>query len=331
MLQIINGDALTELRKMPDEQFRCCVTSPPYFGLRDYGHADQIGHEATPDAYTAKLVEIFGEIKRVLTDDGTLWLNIGDCYAGSGKGGNPGDSPFIKQKSNAGSLTTRGRKQSTPQLDAKQLIGIPWRVAFALQCDGWFLRSDIIWAKPNCMPESVTDRPTRSHEYLFLLSKSSRYFYDADAIKEPAIYFGLTGQDDSGFKDATNFKGKHSALTGGAYHPPGQSAHGNARDHSNQMDKTEQCSGMRNKRDVWTVPVSSYADAHFATFPEALILPCILAGTANGDAVIDPFGGSGTTAKVAIENGRRAALIELNPEYVKMAHKRCHTTIGLAI
>ncbi len=281
-LTIIQGDCRTALRDMPSESVNCCVTSPPYWGLRDYGHADQIGQEKTPQEFVETMRQVFSEVRRVLRKDGTCWLNLGDSYSTGSSGQNfldpKGERPGGGRLKEAGGYGHTGRKK-IPGLKSKDLIGIPWRVALALQADGWWLRSDIIWAKPNSMPESVTDRPTRSHEYLFLLTKSERYHYDHEAIKEP-----MAGGD-----------------------------------------------GLRNKRDVWTMPTASYSDAHFATYPPDLIKPCILAGCPVGGTVLDPFGGSGTTGMVALELGRKAILIELNPEYAKLAEGRCFVTPGLAI
>lgn len=305
------GDVRERLREVPDASVQTCVTSPPYFGLRDYGHAGQIGLESSPDAYVAELVAVFREVRRVLRDDGTLWLNLGDSYSGSGPSGASYQSATTKARAGqkrdgsfaiSATLEARGltyaEKKPIPAagLKAKDLIGIPWRVAFALQADGWYLRSDIIWAKPNPMPESVTDRPTKSHEYLFLLSKSERYYYDADAIAEPAEK-GAAGSTFNGGKTATHQLGRSS-------------------------DVPREDSGTRNKRTVWTVPTSPYKGAHFATFPPALIEPCILAGSNTGDTVLDPFGGAGTTGLVADRLGRNAILCELNPAYAKMAYER---------
>ncbi|MCC7107641.1 MAG: site-specific DNA-methyltransferase [Chloroflexi bacterium] len=325
---IWTGDCLASLRQMPDAGVQTCVTSPPYFGLRDYGVDGQIGLEPTPGAYVAKMVEVFAEVRRALRDDGTLWLNLGDSSAGSGKGGNPEDSPHDKQRTNRGTLVARpGDRMQCYGLKPKDLIGIPWRVAFALQADGWYLRSDIIWHKPNPMPESVTDRPTRAHEYLFLLAKSERYYYDHDAIKEDAVYSGITGMDDTGFKNAAEFDGKHGeAAKAGEQRRDKQRGHSRRHagfnDRWDAMTKAEQCSGKRNKRDVWTVAPANYPDAHFATFPPKLIEPCIKAGCPAGGVVLDPFGGSFTTAEVALELGCDAVLCELNPKYVEMGKRR---------
>ena len=272
---------------------RCCVTSPPYWGLRDYGVAGQLGLEKTPEEYVAKMVAVFREVRRVLAEDGTLWLNLGDSYAAN-RSYQVTDSKHIPVGNTTASSVPDGLK-------SKDLVGIPWRVAFALQADGWYLRSDIIWAKPNPMPESVTDRPTKSHEYLFLLSKAERYYYDAAAIAEPAINAGLTihinGNDgmDAGYDGNRTRDGFRRGVTIG---------------------------DTRNARSVWTIATQPYPEAHFATFPEELARRCIVAGSKAGDAVLDPFGGSGTVAAVAVGNGREAWHIDLNPTYLEMAQRR---------
>lgn len=275
---------------MPDGVVQTCITSPPYWGLRDYGCDGQLGLEKTPDEYVKRMVEVFREVRRVLRDDGTLWLNIGDSYSAGGC-----DGMYPKQASNKGAVT--GAKKPPDGYKPKDLVGIPWLLAFALRADGWYLRSDIIWHKPNPMPESVTDRPTKSHEYLFLLSKSQRYYYNADAIKEPA-------SPDYSVRDRDNTKLNNT---------PGRTKMGGLV--TNEYE-------YRNKRTVWTIPTQPYKDAHFATFPPALVNPCILAGSKECDLVLDPFGGSGTTGYRAKEMGRDYTLIELNPEYAKMAQRR---------
>lgn len=293
--------------------------------LQKYFCPAEIGLEATPDEYVANMVEVFRLVRELLNDDGTLWLNLGDSYAAS-QSNNGGYSA----KSTLAGFTnpnTKGRvanDATKPRLlrhgfKPKNLIGIPWRVAFALQASGWYLRSDIIWSKPNSMPESVTDRPTKSHEYIFLLSKSERYYYDADAIKEPAIYFGLTGQDESGYKDAQSYAGKHAKSDKQRGH---SRRHAGFNERWDAMEKAQQCSGMRNKRSVWTVATAHYSGAHFATFPPALIEPCVMAGSRAGDIVFDPFLGSGTTAQVAQALGRRWLGCELNPAYVELIDRR---------
>ena len=311
--KIIQGDCLEVLKSLPDGIINTCITSPPYFGLRDYGVDGQIGLEETPDQYVAKLVEVFREVWRVLRNDGTLWLNLGDSYAGSGMGAaNYPDCASEKQKSNLGSTTAKGRGGMTYGLKPKDLIGIPWRVAFALQADGWYLRQDIIWAKPNPMPESVTDRCTKSHEYIFLLSKSQKYYYDNEAIKEPIAEStkkfggGKKGWGKSNINHATP-QGTH-----------GPSLRGEGR-------CGESSDGTRNKRSVWTVATKPFSEAHFATFPEDLIKPCILAGCPESGIVYDPFMGSGTTAFVAKKLGRHYLGSELNPDYIKIANDRIYS------
>lgn len=323
MIQIIQGDCIEVMRTLPDESVQCCVTSPPYWGLRDYGVDGQIGLEKTPEEYVAKMVAVFREVRRVLKPDGTLWLNLGDSYAGSGRGygdhGEPG-----KQETNAGSLAFanhKGPDAVNSGLKPKDLVGIPWRVAFALQADGWYLRQDIIWHKPNPMPESVRDRCTKSHEYIFLLTKRPKYYYDAEAIKEPAY-----GWNGSRFEDGKNLQvhpnvGKQRKPAGwdtgsgshGSFHRDGR---------AKEIEYTETDSATRNKRSVWTVTTKPYSDAHFATFPPDLIEPCIMAGSRVGDTVLDPFGGAGTTALVCSYLSRGCISIELNPEYVQLSKKR---------
>ena len=321
MSKVLNGDCLTVLKSLEAESVNCCVTSPPYWGLRDYGHDGQLGLESTPEEYVAKMVEVFREVKRVLKDDGTLWLNLGDSYASTKEGNTNGTAGMVKQKAGVNDNTT---KRTIPKdLKPKDLCGIPWRVAFALQADGWYLRQDIIWHKPNPMPESVTDRCTKSHEYIFLLSKLSQYYFDSEAIKErsvcndPRMVDGFVPKSVNGKHsiDSQNSANRHkSAIT------PGQTPHGKAlRRMSGESDPSYP---YRNKRSVWSVTTSPYSGAHFATFPEELIEPCIRAGCPEGGTVLDPFFGAGTTG-VVCKNYRREYLgIEINPEYVKIAEKR---------
>ena len=312
---VLHGDCRELLATLDAGSVQTCVTSPPYFGLRDYGVAGQIGLEATPDAYVAELVAVFREVRRVLSDDATLWLNLGDSYhAGqsaargspdrstlTGGGGRYRTGSKVEKAFNEQKPTKRANDGSTKP---KDLLGIPWRVAFALQADGWYLRSDIIWHKPNPMPESVTDRPTKSHEYLFLLAKSERYYYDADAIAEPAIHAGRIVRATDADTAKNGQKGEHGATAFGF----------------TQHDTLVKSD--RNRRTVWTIPTAPYRGAHFATFPPALIEPCILAGSKRGDTVLDPFGGAGTTGLVADRLGRNAVLCELNPAYATMARHR---------
>lgn len=283
-----------------------CVTSPPYFGLRDYGHKGQIGLEQTPEEYIAAMVEVFRCVRDLLADDGTLWVNIGDSYAGGG-GGNYSKSE--KQTSHGEHITNvRNRSDwlATTGLKPKDLIGIPWMLAFALRADGWFLRQDIIWAKPNPMPESVRDRCTKAHEYVFLLSKSGRYFFDQEAAMEPVAESTIQrlGQ-------ATLDK------QAGRNRVPGKT-NGNMK----AVGRTDK----RNRRSVWTVATKPYKGAHFATFPPALIEPCILAGSRPGDVVLDPFMGSGTTAAVALQHGRQYLGCELNTDYQPLQTERIEAT-----
>lgn len=318
--RLLLGDVRETLRGVADQSVHCVVTSPPYFGLRDYGMAGQIGLEPTPDAYVAELVAVFREVRRVLRDDGTLWLNLGDSYAAN-RSYQVTDSKHIDVGNNGASRVPDGLKP-------KDLIGIPWRVAFALQADGWYLRSDIIWHKPNPMPESVTDRPTKSHEYLFLLTKSERYYYDADAIAEDALYAdprmvdGFVPKSVNGKHDETDSQSAAVRVRKTDKQRGHSRRHAGFNDRWDAMEKAEQCSGKRNKRTVWTVATSPYKGAHFATFPPALIEPCILAGCPVGGTVLDPFGGAGTTGLVADRHGRNAILCELNPEYATLAGDR---------
>lgn len=316
--KILEGDCIESLKTLDDESVNCCVTSPPYWGLRDYGESDQLGLEETPEEYVANMVKVFSEVKRVLTKDGTLWLNLGDSYAGSGKGRNPDGSVHVsaliaKQGSSAGTIMGNVHSGLVPEgLKPKDLVGIPWRVAFALQADGWYLRQDIIWHKPNPMPESVTDRCTKSHEYIFLLSKSSKYYYDHEAVKEKCSEANI---EDFKRRKTLNNKGK------------GKGTYDEARpDLCRGRDAYMPDDFMRNKRSVWTVNTRPYPEAHFATYPTKLIRPCIKAGCPKGGVVLDPFGGSGTTAEVANELHRDAILCELNPEYCKLINKRLSLT-----
>lgn len=298
---VIHGDARHALATLQPESVNCCVTSPPYWGLRDYGHDGQIGLEQTPEAYVSELVAVFREVRRVLRADGTVWLNLGDSYGSGGMSNPSGSSTLIGGKDRGASGYSISRTVP-PGLKPKDLVGIPWRVAFALQADGWYLRSDIIWAKPNPMPESVTDRPTKSHEYVFLLSKGSRYYFDAEAIKEEAL------RPTVRHKSTRKTNVQEAAFLGNA--PTNLGRCGTAED------------GTRNARTVWTIATQPYPEAHFATFPPALARRCIRAGCPVGGTVLDPFAGSGTTGAVAIEEGREFVGIELNPAYVALAEKR---------
>ena len=319
MNRVIFGDCRDTMRDLKAQGVRvqCCVTSPPYYGLRDYGHPGQIGLEKTPAEYVAALVEVFEGVRDLLAEDGVLWLNLGDSYNAAGREGH-GTRTGYKQGTNRASATKADNcRPSVDWLKPKDLIGIPWRVAFALQEAGWYLRQDVIWHKPNPMPESVTDRCTKSHEYLFLLTKSERYYFDADAIKEDAVGQNL-----------------HD-LTGPGYAAPGQAPNtGNRKAlrtdiesrHRSQIKGGQSLQaepdGRRNRRSVWTVPTQPYAGAHFAVFPAALIEPCVLAGSRPSDVVLDPFMGSGTTAQVAQALGRQWIGCELNTEYAPLQQAR---------
>lgn len=356
MINLLQGDCREVLKTLPGVSVQCVVTSPPYYGLRDYGTAkwegggdgcdhretdrrnsrdkgafhggddtaqthpygdvcqrcgairidSQLGLEPTPDAYVANLVAVFREVRRVLRDDGTVWLNLGDSYSA---GGGDTYTGFNERYDGTG---LNGKQTEThdhfvklgdKRLPSKNLLGTPWRVAFALQADGWWLRQDIVWAKPNPMPESVTDRCTKSHEYVFLLTKSARYYYDNEAVKEPS-----TSQDGK----AADFKRntKEQLI-------PGQDVVQHRVDRDSTID-----TGLRNKRDVWIIATQPYSEAHFATMPEKLVEPCVLAGSKPSDVVLDPFNGAGTVGLVALKLGRSYIGIELNPEYIEMTRCR---------
>jgi DNA modification methylase len=303
---IIIGDAKTELKKLQSGSIDCCVTSPPYYGLRDYGVDGQIGLEETPEKYVEKLVDIFKEVSRVLKDDGTIWLNIGDSYAGNG-GHKDKNNIGDKQQTNNGSLGNTYRSPGKIGLKKKDLIGIPWMLAFALRESGWYLRQDIIWHKPNPMPESVKDRCTKAHEYIFLFSKSEKYYFDSEAIKEPFTSAGEHAKRKRIVKSTGNSEESTKSMDGG---------HNMLGDPQNG----------RNKRSVWTVSTKPYKGAHFATFPPDLIEPCILAGCPENGIVLDPFAGSGTVGEVAKKNGRDFILIELNQNYKTLIDSRIEKT-----
>lgn len=365
------GDCRDGLRKMIAEgiKVQCCVTSPPYWALRDYGVAGQIGLEKTMPEFIAAIVEVFSLVREVLADDGVCWINLGDSYSGSWGAQSRPNGNDIGSTLRGGSMLSARQIAAAPKttgtgstkrtgLKPKDICGIPWRVAFALQDSGWWLRQDIIWAKPNPMPESVTDRCTKSHEYVFMLTKCAKYYYDADAIKEPAIYFDddrkARAQDthksapDSTRNGIRKYKvpsgwdtgqGSHDELTGrypkspvykdarsyNGKHEDKQRGHGRRHagfnDRWDEMTETEQCA-MRNKRSVWTVATKPYSAAHFATFPPALIEPMIMATSRAGDIVLDPFLGSGTTAEVAQRLGRRWIGCDLNPAYTALQETR---------
>ena len=316
-VRILQGDCRQMLASLPDASVHCCVTSPPYFGLRDYGMVEQIGLEQTPAEFIDQLVTVFREVRRVLRDDGTLWLNIGDSYAQAGGRGKQGATSQRKGRSNVEAQEKRSSMKPPAGLKPKDLIGIPWMLAFALRADGWYLRQDIIWHKPNPMPESIRDRCTKAHEYVFLLSKSERYYFDAEAMREDAV--GKPLHD----------------LTGPGYKAPGQAPNtGNRKAlrtdiesrHRSQIQGGQSLmaepDGKRNRRSVWTVATKPFSEAHFATMAPELAETCIKAGCPIGGTVLDPFGGAGTTGLVADQLRRDAVLIELNPAYIDIARRR---------
>lgn len=332
---VYNEDCLTGLKNLPDESIDCCVTSPPYYGLRDYGTADQIGLEETPQMFVDKLVQVFEEVKRVLKPEGSLWLNLGDSYAAYKA--NTGDTKYA-------GFSNRPVHKSGWQygsLKPKDLIGIPWMVAFALRSSGWYLRQDIIWHKPNPMPESVTDRCTKSHEYIFLLSKSDKYYYDYEAIKtvmadttvQRLLQGGLglqKGSDRVPGKTNGPMKAVGALRKGYSHRGTGDkkmSGHSGNRD----ADGNIIGDGFANKRSVWTITTKPYSEAHFATFPQDLIVDCIKAGCPEGGIVLDPFMGAFTTALVAKKLNRHYVGFELNPEYIKIGNKRLHSELGMFI
>jgi DNA modification methylase len=344
-VRIMVGDCRKVLRTLPDDSVHCIVTSPPYWGLRDYGVAGQLGMERTLGEFIDVMVDVFAEVRRVLRPDGTLWLNLGDSYATSPNGRSAatvkelGNDDRSANKGNTACDGVRRNYAGEGYLKPKDLCGIPWRVAFALQSDGWWLRQDIIWSKPNPMPESVTDRCTKAHEYLFLLSKAERYFYDAEAIAERAtsgredmatngLRTGtayLNGNTDNSYKPGrASGNRSHKAVT--EYEQSDSEEH---RTKAGLLKVSEIAYLTRNKRSVWEIATSPFPGAHFATFPPALIEPCVLAGCPNGGTVLDPFGGAGTTGLVADRLGRNAILIELNQAYAEMAERRIRGDAGM--
>lgn len=302
--KIYYGNCINVLQTFPNKSINCCITSPPYYGLRDYGVSGQIGNEDTPEQYIENLVVVFDEVKRILKDDGVLWLNLGDSWAGSNQGAGT-KNPTLKQVSNHGTnyMTAERHKSKLSKLNGykpKDLIGIPWMAAFALREAGWYLRQDIIWAKGNPMPESVKDRCTKSHEYIFLLTKSRKYYFDNESIKEPAVT-----QPKARDKNKEGYQANYSK---GVRFSKGERVYG--------------ADEMRNKRDVWNINTKPCKEAHFATFPDTLIEPCVLAGCPEGGIILDPFMGAGTTGMVAKRNNRNYVGIELNPDYIQIAEKR---------
>lgn len=320
------GDAREVLSTFPERSIDCCVTSPPYYGLRDYGVSGQIGLEQTPEEYIERLVAVFHEVRRVLKDNGTLWVVIGDSYNGSGKAGN--NPEYMGKHTSFGKLhnpKTYGRPVKIPGLKPKDLIGIPWRLAFALQADGWWLRQDIIWQKLNPMPESVRDRCTKSHEYIFLLSKSAKYYFNSQAIAEPVANSMIERclQDLDHQQGSARVPGKmNDNMKACLPRYVGNKYTASEKFHRTKSGDIYEARPLRNKRSVWTVSTKPFKDAHFATFPDTLIVNCIKAGCPPEGVVLDPFIGSGTTAVVALREGRQYVGIELNPEYIGIAEKR---------
>ncbi len=328
--QILCGDALEVLKTIPDESVNCCVTSPPYFGLRDYGVKGQIGLEETVADYILRLLVVFREVYRVLKADGTLWINIADSYAGSGKGASNYQDNAKKylQGTNRGMLAHKLKSYPQNGIKAKDLMGIPWELALALRNDGWYLRQDIIWQKPNPMPESVKDRCTKSHEYVFLLSKSRRYYFDYEAIKEPCVGFDKTsprGSKGTLMPNSGRRKGNSKTFRGGGIYTNNRSFMNSSSAERNSHGNKDNPTGLRNKRSVWTVAtqgLKGLGEPHFATFPEKLIEPCILAGCPENGTVLDPFAGSGTTGVVAKKNNRGFIMIDINAMYCDLQRGR---------
>jgi DNA modification methylase len=356
-VRILQGDCRERLAELPDASVHCCVTSPPYFGLRDYGVDGQMGLESTPDEFVAGMVAVFREVRRVLRDDGTLWLNIGDSYAGSWGAQGHRETPATLSRSQINNHPKRASQTGAVKgfgCKPKDLIGIPWMLAFALRADGWYLRQDIIWSKPNPMPESVRDRCTKAHEYLFLLSKGQRYYYDQEATLEavsPNTHARLS-QDVQNQIGSERVPGKtngamkavgRSSWNGSAFHTGKTAEHQLGRASTNR--KFDPAAGnknnpsfdaamaimpeKRNKRSVWEVATQPFSEAHFATYPPALVEPCILAGCPTGGTVLDPFFGAGTTGLVADRLQRDCIGIELNPEYAAIAERRIHGDAGM--
>jgi DNA modification methylase len=313
--EVIVGDNRQTLKQIPDNSVQTVVTSPPYWGLRDYGNDEQIGLETDPNAFIEELCLVFDEIWRVLKDDGTLWVNLGDSYFNAQNSNRNGSSGSLGgQTRGGGEYKTQKRDAGDLNLKQKDLVGIPWRFAFAMQDRGWYLRQDIIWHKPNPMPESVTDRCTKSHEYIFLLTKSSKYYFDNVAIKEPVSEVSLKRAEYGWDSDRPSTKNASMGGTG---------------IHVEKMGTRFVNPEGRNKRSVWTITTKPYKEAHFATYPPDLILPCVLAGSKEGDIVLDPFSGSGTTGEVALQNNRNYIGLELNPEYAELSRKRLLNAVGM--
>ena len=307
--KILCGDALSVLKSLPSDSVHCCVTSPPYYGLRDYGVDGQIGLEQTPGEYVARLTEVFREVRRVLTPEGTLWLNIADSYAGSGKGAGKWSTDHPAKGKQRYIYTAEDPAARLPKewpgVKPKDMIGIPWMLAFSLRTDGWYLRSDIIWHKPNCLPNSMKDRPVNCYEHVFLLAKSKKYHFDYTALQVPMA-------ESSKARYRRGFYA--SKYAEGAPGQPSQTI--------NQPRPGEEAPAMRRGRDIWTIGTNNYRAAHFATFPVELVKPCLLAGCPEGGIVLDPFFGAGTTGVAALMLGRQYIGIELNPDFCEIARKR---------
>ena len=319
-VKIIQGDCIEVMRTLDAGSVQTCVTSPPYWGLRDYGVDGQIGLESTPDAYIARMVDVFREVRRVLRDDGTLWLNLGDSYSAS-PAGNFG--PDMSAPADGGTFRANKPKMDYrgTGLKPKDLCMIPWRVALALQADGWWLRSVIVWAKKSPMPESVTDRPTSSWEPIFLMAKSERYFYDAEAVKEP-LTSNRPDMASKGIRTGLAYLQQGAAPSNHVMPPVGGVKHAGSNGNATYSGNCPEWPSSRNQRNVWHLGPEPYAEAHFATFPTEIPRRCILAGSRPGDTVLDPFNGSGTTGAVAVQHGRNYVGIELNPAYIELAKDR---------
>ena len=322
LVTLFHGDALQVAESLPSASVQTIVTSPPYFGLRDYGADGQMGAESSVHEYVAAMCGLFRELRRVLADDGTLWLNLGDSYASGEVGRHDyADGSMIA----AGAQD--GRKRFTPVTGVrpKNLLGVPWRVALALQADGWILRSDIIWAKPNPMPESVTDRPTKAHEYVFMFAKSARYYYNAEAIAEPVASATTARLAQNVAGQVGSERGNGGAKTNGAMKAVGprfggtKSGNDDSPESRTKSGNEYVSTGRANKRTVWTIPTVPFSAAHFAVYPPELIRPCILAGSQPGDTILDPFSGSGTTGMVATQEGRKYIGIDLNKDYLDLS------------
>lgn len=335
--KIYNVDCLVGLRQLRDRFVNTCVTSPPYWGLRDYGVDGQYGLEASPEEFISQQVEVFREVRRVLVDEGTLWLNIGDSYAHNGAAYGSEKSTLVGRRQGTEMGIARRKVKKGEGLKPKDLVGIPWMLAFALRADGWYLRDCIIWSKPNPMPESVTDRTTKAHEYIFLLSKQPKYYYDHKAIREPAAVSSIKRWEQNIEAQAGSMRvpGKTNGTMKAVGAPKRDKQRGHSQRHAgfnerwDQMSTAEQMSYGANKRSVWTIATRPFKEAHFATFPEELPATCIKAGCPEGGIVLDPYMGAGTTALVARKLQRNFLGFELNSEYVAIAERRLRNELGM--